>query len=95
MPRQRLALRVERRDLFGPIIVGQLNDLQPFQHGGALFGTALLRVKRNNTPGYQVRSGEEFLSPCVQAKGQTDRCQQNSQPVPANVDEPTRDITRF
>ena len=61
MPLQGINLSVECRNVLGTIVVGKALEPKPFQHLRTLLGFALLRVKRDDTPGDKVFAVEEIV----------------------------------
>ena len=45
--------------MLGAPVVGEMLEAEPFEHGRAVFGAALLAVKRDDAPGDQVVAGEQ------------------------------------
>ena len=54
-------LGVERGDVLGSPVVGEVLEPQLLEHGRAIFGAALLAVERDDAPGDQVVASEEAL----------------------------------
>ena len=58
---KRLDFGIKRRDVLAAPVVGEMLEPQLLEHGCAIFGRALLAVKRDDTPGDQVVAGIEPL----------------------------------
>ena len=56
---ERIHLGVEDVDMLGPPVVGESLEPEPREHGGTIFGAALLAVERNDAPGHQVFASEQ------------------------------------
>ena len=61
VPLEGLDLGVERRDVLGPPVVGEVLEPQPLEHRRPLLGRPLLRVERDDAPGDEVVAGEEVF----------------------------------
>ena len=60
VPLEAFNLLIERRDVFGAVVVSKLREAQLGEHRRPLLRPALLRVKRHDAPCDEVRSREEI-----------------------------------